>query len=388
MNVTAALLGDIANFKGGGTPSRSVDEYWNGKIPWATVKDFKDRTLINETIESISEKGLSNSASNLIKAGTIVIPTRMALGKAAITGCDLAINQDLKAVQHSNEIDTQYLLRFFLYNSRLIEGMGRGATVKGITLDQLKRLKIPLPPIEEQQRIAAILDKADELRQKRRQASTKLDEFLQAVFLDMFGDPMTNPKSLRKGSIASLCKLNPRTTAVVNDDDEVTFVPMAAVSSLEKSIAKFELKSYGLVKTGFTQFERGDILVAKITPCFENGKFAFAREIPTHAAAGSTEFHVIRPPSEDMGYAIFQMLQLPFVIEHGKIKMKGAAGQRRVPIEFIRALPVLVADKQIHNEFSTIAKRVSAQKILVSRETEKLDILFQSLQKRAFNGTL
>jgi len=188
-------LGELVDIKGGGTPNRKIDEYWGGDIPWATVKDFKS-TELSTTQERITELGVSKSATNVIRKGTIVVPTRMAVGKAAITKIDMAINQDLKAllVKDKNKVDTQYLLRFLLAKSSVLESMGKGATVKGITLDVLRSLEIPLPPLAEQKRIAAILDKADAIRRKRQQAIQLADQFLRAVFLDMFGDPVTNPK--------------------------------------------------------------------------------------------------------------------------------------------------------------------------------------------------
>ena len=96
-----AMLGDLVEIKGGGTPSRKTPEYWGGEIPWATVKDFKTFEL-STTIEKITREGLTNSASNLIPAGSIIVPTRMAVGKAAINLVDMSINQDLKALKINN----------------------------------------------------------------------------------------------------------------------------------------------------------------------------------------------------------------------------------------------------------------------------------------------
>ncbi|MFN1829471.1 restriction endonuclease subunit S [Acinetobacter baumannii] len=196
MSLVFKELGELVDFKGGGTPSRNVEEYWGNSIPWATVKDLNEGITLTETQEFISELGLKNSASNLIAKGTIIIPTRMALGKVVISEIDVAINQDLKAVfvKDKETLDVKYLLRFLESNKENIASMGKGATVKGITLDQLKAIKIPLQPLAEQRRIAAILDKADELRQKRQQVIEKLDQLLQATFIDMFGDPVSNPK--------------------------------------------------------------------------------------------------------------------------------------------------------------------------------------------------
>ena len=111
--MTEYLLGEVVDFIGGGTPDKSKAEFWNGDIPWASVKDFKSTALI-VTKDKISNVGLNSSASNLIPAGSVLIPTRMAVGKAAINSIPVAINQDIKALKPRIDIDNTYLLYLML----------------------------------------------------------------------------------------------------------------------------------------------------------------------------------------------------------------------------------------------------------------------------------
>ncbi len=151
----------LKNIKGGGTPSKDVAEYWSREIPWATVKDLK-KTIINDSIDYISQSGLKNSAANLIPAWTLIISTRMAVGKAVFFTKDVSINQDLKALFPKNNLNKFFLLHWFFANSEYILNLASGSTVKGIRLEVLKALKIILPKIEEQQKIAEILTSADD----------------------------------------------------------------------------------------------------------------------------------------------------------------------------------------------------------------------------------
>jgi type I restriction enzyme S subunit len=185
-------LGDIVEIKGGGTPDKKVAAYWDGDIPWASVKDFKSGTL-DQTVDRITTAGVAASATNIIPAGHIIVPTRMAVGKAAINTIDMAINQDLKALFPKAAIDTRYLYNVLLASSGTLVEQATGATVKGIKLDVLRSLKIPLPPLEEQKRIAGILDQADALCRLRTRALEKLNTLGQAIFQEMFGDPATEP---------------------------------------------------------------------------------------------------------------------------------------------------------------------------------------------------
>ncbi|MEC7306573.1 restriction endonuclease subunit S [Vibrio crassostreae] len=145
---------------GGGTPSRGVPEYWNGTIPWVTVKDLAS-TVIHDAQEHITELGLSNSSTNVAPKGHVIIATRMALGKAVIATRDVAINQDLKVISPSKILDSSFLHYWFMWKSKIIENMGTGSTVKGVQITSIKAMKIQLPSILEQQKIALVLTAAD-----------------------------------------------------------------------------------------------------------------------------------------------------------------------------------------------------------------------------------
>jgi type I restriction enzyme, S subunit len=148
---------------GGGTPSKSNPNYWEGDIPWCSVKDMADgKFKIDDTVDKISLDGLQNSSSNLIPSGTVIMATRMGLGRVFISQIDMAINQDLKAILPNNKIDNTFLLWSLANKANEIESLGVGATVKGIRLEVLKEIQISLPPLPTQQRIAAILSGYDD----------------------------------------------------------------------------------------------------------------------------------------------------------------------------------------------------------------------------------
>jgi type I restriction enzyme, S subunit len=151
------MLGDLLDkVVGGGTPSRSNKDYWGKEIPWVTVKDFSTFNPF-QTQEYITKKGLENSASNLIPRNTLITSTRMGLGKAVIYKIDVSINQDLKALFPSKHLNSMFLYYWFQRNSEMIEKLGSGSTVLGISLSELKGLKVDLPSIKEQQNIADML---------------------------------------------------------------------------------------------------------------------------------------------------------------------------------------------------------------------------------------
>lgn len=152
-------IGDVVNKNlGGGTPSKSEPLFWmNGTIPWITVKDFPsaEEGYLVDTIDHITELGLEKSATNLVDENSFVICVRMALGKILRVTRPMAINQDLRAIWLNTNINQNYFYRF--YSTLKIEG--RGITVSGIKKDELMSLLFPLPPLKEQKRIVAKIEK-------------------------------------------------------------------------------------------------------------------------------------------------------------------------------------------------------------------------------------
>ena len=154
-------------------------------------------------------------------------------------------------------------------------------------------------------------------------------------------------------AIGEVAQVNPKLAAADRPDlhDKVSFVPMASVSEETMSIAVHKERPFSEVSNGYTPFKRGDVLVAKITPCFENGKIALAEDLPHELGFGTTEFHVFRPSEVVTGRYLFNLLRVPCLRNAGAIKMRGAAGQRRVPADFLASvripLPPLAEQKRI-----------------------------------------
>ena len=143
-----------------------------------------------------------------------------------------------------------------------------------------------------------------------------------------------------KVALDEVAELNPRLAETLAAGDKVSFVPMSAVSAESAGITDEETRTYAEVAKGYTPFVSGDVLVAKITPCFENGKIVQAR-LTQRAGFGSTEFHVVRPRANklDARYTL-HFLRLSSVRLAGERRMTGSAGQRRVPENFLAKLEI------------------------------------------------
>ena len=290
--------------------------------------------------------------------------------------------------------DARYLLHFLRQDRIRRDGerkMTGSAGQRRVPGHFLAGLSVPLPPLPEQRRIAEILDKADALRAKRRAALAQLDTLTQSIFLDMFGDPATNPKGWSTCRLGSLVEINPRASSTgygLKADERVSFVPMAAVSESERRIVRYEARAVSEVAKGYTSFKRGDVLVAKITPCFENGKACMTTDMPTEYGYGSTEFHVFRAQDELLASFVLHLLCLRPVRAGGERAMTGAAGQKRVPANYFADMLVPHPSRAVLAAFGQVLKLVGQIERHLQAERGRLDELFVSLQHRAFRSEL
>lgn len=171
---------------GGGTPSKQEEAYWQGHIPWATVKDLSNKNS-EDTIDHITQLGLINSSAKLIPARVNIIATRMAVGSHSRFNCEVAINQDLKALIPNNSLLLDDYLQWILtYKKPYLSSLGGGSTVSGIRLAEIRTMEVALPHLPEQIKIAQILstwDKAITQTQKLMEAKKRLKQGLMQKLL-------------------------------------------------------------------------------------------------------------------------------------------------------------------------------------------------------------
>jgi type I restriction enzyme S subunit len=190
-------LADCGALLAGGTPSRSQAAYWGGTVPWISAKSLRS-FAVADSEERLTDAGAR--VSTLVPPGTLLFVVRgMSLARefrVGLTIREVAFNQDLRALVPAPDVDGRYLARFLEASSPQILAMVDEAShgTKRLTSDRFESIRVPCPPLPEQRRIAEILDMADALRAKRRATLAKLDTLTQSIFLDMFGDPATNPK--------------------------------------------------------------------------------------------------------------------------------------------------------------------------------------------------
>jgi type I restriction enzyme S subunit len=197
---------------------------------------------------------------------------------------------------------------------------------------------------------------------------------------------------LRKLGDDEVCLLNPkkREVAKVEDGTPVSFVPMARVDDVSGTMDVSEVKSIGEVRKGYTYFAEGDVVFAKITPCMENGKSAIARNLMNGIGFGTTEFHVLRSGQLTTPEWLHLFVRNREFREEAKKNMHGAAGQQRVPVDFLREstipLPPVDEQRRIVAQIEELTRRAEEARNLAAEREAKLDALLQALYSRMIEG--
>lgn len=178
----------------------------------------------------------------------------------------------------------------------------------------------------------------------------------------MFGKPGSDDKGWGLKTLEDCCEINPRRRTGVDDNTEISFTPMPAVSE-DGHIDLSEVRPYREVKSGFTAYEERDVLFAKITPCMENGKGAVAEGLTNGMGAGSTEFHVLRPISGISNpYWLYVITMFnAFRIDARKV-MTGTGGQLRVPVSYLKEYPISLPPVELQDAFETFYKQSDKSK--------------------------
>lgn len=287
------------------------------------------------------------------------------------------VNNHAHVLRPTKNINVDYLFR-------VLQNLDLTAYINGTTRAKLTKanaasIEIPLPPLAEQQRIAELLDTTDRVLKQRELAIAKLDQLAQSIFVDIF----KNEKDIKK--VSDLFSINMNKLNInLKDEDDVAFIPMAAVSEKSKVIVDHQTRKFLDVKKGYTPIANGDLIVAKITPCYENGKMAIANLNFGNFAYGSTEFHTFRSNNPKLISYLHYFLMNEQLRISGAKSMKGAAGQRRVPSEFFAELKIASPSIKSLNSFCDIIFEIDSIKSKSAIAIEQCKKLILSLQHQSF----
>jgi len=362
----------------GGTPSSTVPEYWNGNVRWITLADLPANKLVSEietTERTISEAGLNNSNAKLLPVDTVIVSTRATIGRIGITRTQLATNQGFKniIVKQPDVILPKYLAYTLTAQVDTMQQLASGATFKEISKENFCSLQIPLLPIDQQKRVINELDGYQRMIAGSRDVIANYKPIITCK-TDVY-------KTL--GEIA-LFKPSKEEVKDMPGETEVSFVPMSCVNTYDASFTPAEIRNLRDVSTGFTYFRDNDVLLAKITPCFENGKAGIARNLKNGIGFGSTEFIVIRADTSVVKPEwIFYHINSHEFIDGGKSFMTGTAGQQRIALNYVKQykipIPSLEEQQKILDSIHREQALIEPSKKIIETFSEKIALRIKEL---------
>lgn len=379
-------LGSVFQISSGGTPSRSKPEYFlNGTIPWVKTGDLKGK-YANKPDEYITEEALKNSSAKIFPKNTVLLAMYGAtIGACSILPFEAATNQACGALLPNDNCDVTYLFYYLKSIKEELIGKGVGGAQPNISGGIIKDLQIPLPPLPQQQKIANILDAADALRQKDKALLAKYDELTQALFLDMFGDPVSNPKGLKKVKMDKLMKIvrggSPRpidnylggTYPWIKIGD-ATKGDDIYLNSTREHITKDGLKKTRLLPVGSLIFANcgvslGFARIINFEGCIHDGWLAFS------------DF------DEEKLNKIFLLKALNSITKYFRDTAPDGT-QPNLNISIMKNFELIIPPVREQEKFEKILQTILTQKAIAQKSLEKSEALFNSLLQKAFKGEL
>ena len=383
-----AKLGDVCTVVSGTTPKSSCPDYWNGTINWVTPAELTDDTdTIFESQRKITELAVSDSGLKAFPAGTVLLSSRAPIGKVAIAGREMYCNQGFKNLICSDAIYNRYLFHFLKSKTDYLNSLGRGATFKEISKNIVEKIEIPLPPLEEQRQIAAVLDKVTDLIAKRRAQLDKLDLLVKSRFVEMFGDPETNDKNWDIVPLSQICSVG-SSKRIYQNEQCSNGIPFLRISDLMNLInnntlttdlyipqEKYqELKSKGQVP------EKGDILVTSrgtLGQCYivkESDRFYFQDGMISWLFDFKNNITPLY---------LSHLFSMPGF--HKQIDaMQSGSTVAYLSISMIKRLNVMVPDIKTQKDFAGFVKEIEAIKFAFTQSWIQMEILKKSLMQRYF----
>lgn len=329
----------------------------------------------------------------IVKSGDILLTLSGSFRITEWQGENALLNQRILKLTPSKNINPKFFLYYLRTQLSKIEQLGRYALVNNVSVSDIRKIAIPLPPLPEQKRIAAILDAADALRTQRRQSIAELDLLLQSTFLEMFGDPVDNPKGWKNqtlNDILSVKSINgayyPKEyysengTLMVHMSD--AFYGTADTRNMKRvNVSENDIKKYGLCSTDLLISRRSLNYEGSAKPCF----------IPKINESIIFESSLIRlRPDLKKVYTeyLFYYLANDRAREKHVFPLVTKSTISGISQSNLMKVKVIVPPLELQKKFVEIAEAIEAQKTRLQAHLTELDTLFASLQQRAFNGEL
>ena len=379
-------LGNVCHFENGdrGKNYPSQSAFVEIGIPFISAKDLENNLIKHDNLNYISEETYNKLGSGKLQPNDILFCLRGSLGKFAINkdGLNGGIASSLVLLRAKEDLQINYLKHYL--NSprmkRLITKSDNGSSQPNLSGANVKKFPIPLPPLTQQKKIAAILDAADGYRQKTKALIGKYDELTQSLFLDMFGDPVGNPKGLPTEQLGNLCDFYSGRAWKKGELGDKGY-KLVRISNLHKPSFPYWLYDGEMIEKH--KVEQGDLLFSWAGVQASIDAYIYEGEV----AMINQHIYNIKPKRSDINKLyLFNLLQLH--LENLRKSLGGGVGQFHLKKSDITSIKVLIPDSNSMEKYMQSLNSIKNQKAKAQESLAKAEDLFNSLLQKAFKGEL
>lgn len=394
MTKNMVRLGDICTVVSGSTPKTSVLEYWDGDIKWITPAELnEDSFYLHDSVRHITELGKEKTGLSYMPTGTVILSSRAPIGKTAIAACEMCCNQGFKNLICSDKIFNEYLYFFLSAKTEYLNSLGRGATFKEISKAIVENILIPLPGIEDQKQIAARFVQIEDLIRLRKEQLQQLDQLVKSRFIELFGDPVENPKGLPVKALKRLSVLitNGNTPKggsenyVPNgilfirsqnvwrnriDLDDVAYIDEKTHRSLRKSSLKH--KDILITKTGRINTENSSLGRAAL----------YLGEDDSANINGHV--YLVRLDGSVVPEYVISILTSEAYRKYIRKVCVGGIDKRQINLDQVEEFPIILPPVKEQTEFAAFVEQTDKLKLAVTEALAELETLKKSLMQQYF----
>ena len=376
---------DIAKFiRTGKTPPTQEVKYFDGEVNWYTPGDLDKGKYLSTSKRTLTNLAFEDKKAVVFPKNTLIVGCIGDIGKLGITVDDCSSNQQLTGIYPNDNVDVNYLYYWFKGNKSLIDSYANNAVVPILNNRTLETIKLPIPPLSQQQKIANILDAADALRKNDKALVAKYDELTQALFLDMFGDPVSNPKNLPKIKLGELGKWQSGGTPSRSKSEyyngRIPWLSSGELNEMYVSESKEHITETAIKESSTRLIEKGSLLLGMYDT----------------AALKSTISTIDITCNQAIAYSklddkLVSTVYAYFIIQIGKEdykKLQRGVRQKNLNLSMIKNLEILLPHLKLQNQFAERVAVIEEQKAIAQKSLEHSESLFNSLLQKAFKGEL
>lgn len=350
----------------GKTPARNRPDYWNGDHKWISIADIGNAgKFLTKTKESITEAGIDGSGIKVVPQGTVIMSFKLSIGKTAITSEDMYTNEAIMAFIDNGKfaIDTDYLYHLCCGTNWTA---GTNKAVMGLTLNKATLLEkeIPLPDINEQHEIATKLDKIDAIIAERQQQLELIDQAVKSRFIELFGDPVTNPYGWQQLTVNDVCVSvvrGPFGSALKKEffvpPSDTTYKVYEQKHAIQKSST---IGTYYVTAEKYNELRRfechsGDILMS----C--SGTMGELYQLPAGCERGIINQALCK---FTLNERILPIVFLAYMRETiGNLETKGSGIQNIAAVSYVKAMPINLPPMRVQEQFATFVEQADKSKL-------------------------